>query len=71
MLGYFGAPPVRDLAGREDDEHSSSSEPQVRRPETGQAPLRGITTFERINEEAQLAQLRNTGQKVIGNEADV
>jgi hypothetical protein len=62
---------VRDLAGRKDHQCAALSKPQMRRPQAGQAALCSTRTFERVNEEAEIAQLWNAGQQVIREKAHI
>src|SRR5687768_7985108 len=56
---------VRDFAGWKDHQCAALSKPQMRRPQASQAALCSTGTFERVNKEAEVAQLRNARQQVI------
>jgi hypothetical protein len=62
---------VRDFAGGENHQCTTSTEPQMRCPKTRQAAFCSTGPVEGVDEEAEIAQLGNVRQQVIREKAYV
>lgn len=62
---------VRHFSGRKHDEHAAAAQPRLRGPQARQASRGRLGAVERIDEKAQVLQLRDAGEHRVGEQAHV